>query len=339
MLKNQITHIIRHYVNLIVNKCIFEGNLTEYEYMIKFFQDKLGFLTYLDDIAKLIPEIVFSQLICLDYYSNPDIKKINLNDEKECKDFIESFIIYYGDFNKLIKEETKNNNNNKCNFFQYKFKPVSYFFKNDFEDSEIALLRNLRKSIINTFTPQDSDILTYFQTIIYKYFLEKSLSKDGDKTQKDLNLNFLGKLLLEVNIKNPDTKIRNICFLIDAIMTNYLNIQKDSEFDLLKFPRINVIINRLYIEKMHFHEGNIKEAINDIFEHFIISKFIISYMKYEFTDPEHYPLEIRYFITYTYIKISEELIIHNVFTAYIASITLKEIIKYLHFEKGFIGLK
>ena len=58
-------------------------------------------------------------------------------------------------------------------------------------------------------------------------------------------------------------------------------------------------------------------------------------MKYQVKDPEHYPIEIRYFLIYTYIKISEPYLITNPFSSYITSITFREIINFLKLEKGF----
>ena len=60
-----------------------------------------------------------------------------------------------------------------------------------------------------------------------------------------------------------------------------------------------------------------------------------NYIKYQVKDPEHYPLEIRYFVIYSYIKISENYLITNPFSSFITSITFREIIKFLKLEIGF----
>ena len=54
-------------------------------------------------------------------------------------------------------------------------------------------------------------------------------------------------------------------------MQKYFHIQNLPELDLLKFPRINIVINRLFMEKVMLHEKDIGEVVNGIFEHFIIS--------------------------------------------------------------------
>ena len=89
------------------------------------------------------------------------------------------------------------------------------------------------------------------------------------------------------------------------------------------------------IEKTYFYESKKKELANAIFEHFIISQFIYNYIKYQIKEPEHYPLEIRYFIIFSYLKISEDFLKTNPFSAYITCIALKEIINFLKLEKGF----
>ena len=74
---------------------------------------------------------------------------------------------------------------------------------------------------------------------------------------------------------------------------------------MLKFPRLNILINRIFIGKPKFKEDSPKEVINAIFEHFIVSQFLVNYIKYQVTDIEHYPIEIRYFVIFSYIKISK----------------------------------
>ena len=333
--KNQITPIIIHCLNLIVNKFIFESNLTDYEYLLKFFLDNSESCSDIYEIGKKTAEIFFVQLICLDDYKNPENKLTNFNDEKVAKDFIERQIINYYNINNFLNKSKENNDGNNYENFEYKDKPMIYLFKNDFKASTVHLLRYLRHAIINVFTPYDSNILNYFQIIVYNYFTEKLSHKNNNNNQSNLKLDLFGKLFLENHIQDVDIKIRNISFLIDILMQKYFNIQNIPELDLLKFPRINILINRLFIEKIVFHEEDIKEIINGIFEHFVISQFIYNYIKYQVKDSEHYPLEIRYFVIYSYIKISEELVVNNPFGAYITSITLREIINYLHLEKGF----
>ena len=213
------------------------------------------------------------------------------------KNFIESRIINYYYINN--NENNDDNNNNSDN---NEFQNILSLFKNDFATSTVHLLSQLKVEIINVFTPNDSHILNYFQTIIYNYFREKSNHIDNNKSKSNIKLDLLGKLLLDYNIKDAHIKIRNICFLIDIIIQKYFKIQYVPELDLLKFPRINIVINRLFEEKIVFNEEDNNEIINAIFEHFIISQFINNYLKYQVKDPEHYPLEIRYFAIYSYIK-------------------------------------
>ena len=59
------------------------------------------------------------------------------------------------------------------------------------------------------------------------------------------------------------------------------------------------------------------------------------YIKYIVKDPEHYPMEIRYFVVHSYLKISENYLTTNPISAYIICITLREIINNLKFEEGF----
>ena len=64
-------------------------------------------------------------------------------------------------------------------------------------------------------------------------------------------------------------------------MEKYFSIQNIPEIDLIKFPRLNIIINRLFIEQKNYLENDQKQLVNSIFEHFIISQFIYNYMKYQ----------------------------------------------------------
>jgi len=334
--KDEISPILIHCLNIVVNKFIFESNLTDYEYLLKLFLDKFTPCLDFNEIGKKTAEIFFIQLICLDDYKNPKDKLTNFNDEKVAKKFIENQIINYHKINNYLNKNKEKNDDINSENFEYKDKPMISLFKNDFIKSNIHLLRYLKNAIINVFTPYDSNILNYFQTTIYKFVMEKASHINNNKNKNNLKLDLLGKLFLNCNIQDADIKIRNISFLIDIILQKYFNIQNIPELDLLKFPRINIAINRLFIEKTTFHEEDMREVVNGIFEHFIISQFIRNYIEYQVKDAEHYPLEIRYFVIYSYIKISEPFLIsNNPFSAYITSITLREMIKYLHLEKGF----
>ena len=339
------TPIIYHCLNLIVNKFIFEENnkFNELDYILKYFAESIR----LQNIAKIknqIPEIFFIQLICLDDFTNKKNKNL-LKDDKAVKDFIE---IKVNEFLKLnIKNENESNNNNEKinNQANNLLEPekiedeILFLFNNNLDksiNSDVYLLRYLRNAIINVFTPVDSNILNYFETNINRYF-EKNSIFSGQKTDNvtDIKLDLLGTLFLNNNIQDVDIKIRNLSFLVDIILQKYFDIQNIPELDIMKFPRINILMNRMFMEKINFVEIDKKEIINATFEHFIISQFIYNYMKYQVKDPEHYPIEIRYFLIYTYIKISEPYLITNPFSSYITSITFREIINFLKLEKGF----
>jgi hypothetical protein len=90
--KNQITPIITHCLNLIVNKFIFQANLTDYDYLLKFFMDDLKSYSKVYDMSKKTTEIFFVQLICLDDYKNREDTLNNFNDENVAKYFIEKQI-------------------------------------------------------------------------------------------------------------------------------------------------------------------------------------------------------------------------------------------------------
>ena len=329
--KDKTEPIIIHFLNLIINKCIFDSNssLKDLEYLLKYFQDNNTYLQF-SRIKKQMPENFFVQLICLDNFKNND-KLINFNDEKIAQNFIENTITKYYDLSANYQKEESEDKNNKILNDDEKENPMIFLFVNDFNVSNIHLIRYLRNAIINVFTPIDSNILDYFENYINKYLNKDKYNKD----KNGFNFELLEKLFLNNNIQDVDMKIRNISFLIDIIIQKYFNIQKIQEFDLLKFPRINIIINRLFMEKSVFYESDKKGFINAIFEHFIISQFIFNYIKYQIKDPEHYPLEIRYFIIYSYLKISQDYLITNPFSAYITCIALREIINCLNFEKGF----
>ena len=332
--KDEITPIVYHCLNLIVNKFISEDgkSLSEMSYLLKYFQDNEGFV----DISQMkinISEIYFSQLICLDDFANEKIKS-KLKEENNVKEFIENKII---ELYKLNTDDDINLHleNLNINSQAYDIRHILFLFKNDFKESTLYLLRYLRNAIINVFTPVDPNILNYFQTYVCKYF-ENETIPNYDKTEKvDIKLDQFGKLFLYNNIQDVDIKIRNLSFLLDIIMQKFFEIQNIPELDLMKFPRLNIIMNRLFIEQNKFRENNKKEIINAIFEHFIISQFMYNYIKYQVKDPEHYPLEIRYFVIYSYIKISENYLITNPFSSFITSITFREIIKFLKLEIGF----
>ena len=328
--KDNITPIITHCLNLIVNKYIFGNNLSDLEYLLKYFQENCT-LIEISKIKKEIAELFFVQLICIDIYKNTD-KLQNFNDDKNAKDFIEKAIINLYNINKNTETEESENINELISTNNNEDNSLIFLFKNDFNTSTLHLLRYLRNAIINVFTPIDSNILDYFQIYIIN-FSNNNIYNNNNKI--DLKLNILEKFFLNNNIQDVDIKIRNLSFLIDIIMQKYFDIQNIQELDLLKFSRINIIINRLFIEKTPFHMSDKKELINAIFEHFIISQFMFNYIKYMIKDPEHYPIEIRYFIIYSYLKISEPYLIKNPICAFITCVTLREIINRLNLEKGF----
>ena len=65
------------------------------------------------------------------------------------KDLIENQIIDYYDINNYLNKSKKNNDVNNCNNFKYKYKPMIYFYKNDFKTSTVHILSYLRTAIIN----------------------------------------------------------------------------------------------------------------------------------------------------------------------------------------------
>ena len=146
--KNQINPIIIHCLNLIVNKFIFESNLTDYEYLFKFFLDNSESCSDIYEIGKKTAEIFFAQLICLDDYKNPEDKLSNFNNEKVVKDFIEHQIINYYNINNFLNKSKENSDDNNCDNFEYKDKPMIYLFKNDFKTSTVLILSYLRTAII-----------------------------------------------------------------------------------------------------------------------------------------------------------------------------------------------
>jgi hypothetical protein len=174
--------------------------------------------------------------------------------------------------------------------------------------------------------------LNYFETYVYKYFEPKIFQDDDEEAEFDIKLDIFGELFLSNTIQDVDVKIRNLSFLIDIILQNHFKIDYIPEIDLLKFPRLNIVMNRLF-EDIEFNATSPKEITNIIFEHFIISQFMYNYIKYQVKDPEHYPIEIRYFVIFSYIKISESYLLTNPFTSYITSITFRELIRFLELEK------
>ena len=337
--KDRIKPIVHYCLNYIVNKFIFDekNKLYELNYLLKFFQENERFVE-ISKIKKKISEIFFVQLICLDDFSKDKIKN-SLKEENNVKEFITNKIDEFYQLNLQIDNNTNNENINKNLYDEgnnHEKDEILFLFKNDFNMSSFHLIRYLRKAIINVFTPVDANILDYFEIHINKYLDNtNNIYNNQNSKEVDIKLDILGKLFLNNNIQDVDTKIRNISFLIDIILQKYFDIQNIPELDLLKFPRINILMNRLFIEKSNYSESNKKELINAIFEHFIISQFIYNYLKYQIKDPEHYPIEIRYFVIYSYIKISESYLITNPFSSYITSITFREIINYLKLEKGF----
>ena len=334
--KVRIEPIITHCLNTIVNKFIYEPNSNNNleEHIINFFSDNCKFLQ-ISKIQEQLAETLFIQLICLDNFKNPNDKLMNYNDERAVKNFIENIITKYYDINKNNNEhnEQKDLSANDNSYIDKKNEfNISFLFINVFNVSTLLLLRYLRNAILNVFTPVDAVVLDYFEYYINIYINRKSYI---NKNVKQVDLKILEKIFLENNIQDIDIKIRNLSFLIDIIIQKYFNIQNINEFDLLKFPRINIIINRLFMEKKIFYQDDKKELINAIFEHFIISQFIFNYIKYQIKDPEHYPLEIRYFIIYSYLKISENYLKTNPFSAFITCIALREIIIHLKLEIGF----
>ena len=335
--KGQLKPIIHHCLNLMVNKFIFEekNKLGELDYIFNYIKENEKFLN-LTKFNKKISEIFFVQLICLDDFANSKTKNI-LKDENKVKEFIEDKIV---EFYKLSMERDNNNEMINNNLYDEDNSNIGneilFLFKNNFNKETTHLLKCLLKAILNVFTPTDSNILDFFEITIDKY-IDKTNIFVNNKNENNLGikLDILGQLFLDNHIQDVDIKIRNISFLIDIILQRYFNIQNIPELDLLKFPRINIIMNRLFIGQKKYMDCSKKELINAIFEHFVISQFIYNYLKYQIKDPEHYPIEIRYFLIYSYIKISEPYLITNPFSSYITSITFGEIINFLRLEKGF----
>ena len=327
--KKPIMPIIHYCLNIIVNKFIFEKkeNYPQIDYFLDYFK-RFQMILEFSEIKNKISEIYFMQLICLDDFANNKIKEI-LKDEIKVKKFIREKITELNNLNKEHQNSNGNNNQTESNML--------FLFLNDFNESNIHLLRYLRKAIISAFTPVDSNVLDFFEINIKNYIEKnKNICNRENKQNIKIKLDKLKDLFFENNIQDVDIKIRNLSNLIDIIMEKYFSIQNIPEIDLIKFPRLNIIINRLFIEQKNYLENDQKQLVNSIFEHFIISQFIYNYMKYQIKDPEHYPIEIRYFAIFSYLQIiSEPYIKTNPFSAYIASITLKEIINFLRIEKEF----
>ena len=321
---NDIIPIVEHCIYLIVNTFIYKdkNEMKEIDYFRNFFDE----YSDISEIKMKILEIFFIQLICIDNFAGDKYKDM-LKEPKKVKEFIQNKI---GEFYELSEENinyNNNDNNDEANILS--------LFKSGIEKAEGYLLRYLFYAIIAVFTPLDPSILDFFESIINKYIENKGSENCESESEKKINLDELGNLFLKYNIKDVNIKIRNLSFLIDAIIQKYYNIQDIPELDMLKFPRLNILINRIFIGKPKFKEDSSKEVINAIFEHFIVSQFLVNYIKYQVTDIEHYPIEIRYFVIFSYIKISKNYIISNPFSAYIASLTFREIINYLKLEKGF----
>ena len=331
LFRRNLEPIIYHCLNLFVNKFLFhrKKSLPELKYLIKYYKEKEGNIG-MTEIKNQISEIFFIQLICLEDYADKKTKSL-LKDENSIKDFIENKIIELYKFN-LEKNDknNKNENDDLINLNPNENNDMLFLLENDFNEENLHLLRYLRKAIISVFTPVDSNILDFFESLNNYY--DKA---PFQSIKSNITLDALENLFLNNNIQDVDIKIRNITFLIDIILQKYFNIQLIPEIELLKFPRMNIIMNRLFFEKTDYLEQDKNQLLNAIFEHFIISQFMYNYMKYQVKDPEHYPIEIRNFVIYSYIKISVSYLITNPFSAYITSITYREIIKCLKLEKGF----
>ncbi len=135
-------------------------------------------------------------------------------------------------------------------------------------------------------------------------------------------------------IKYVNEKIKNICDLVDIIIKKY-NKNNTNEPDLVEIIRLNIIMNILGSVKKGKTDKNTKNLNNSTREHFCFSKFLYNYIKSELKEPEYYSIEIRKFMISKYFKISEIYLKENPFSAYITSITYKEIIKFLKLERGF----
>ena len=332
--RNRLKPLVYHGMNFLVNKFIFQDpkNKSEIYHLLEFFLEKKESIN-ISDIKDEIADIFFMQLICLDDFTDKQNKNM-LKDANKVKEFIENTIVQLYQLN-TEKDEDLNGPNivedhdPKEDFFLS-------FFKNDFNKEPGHLLRHLLKAIIKVFTPIDSNILNFFELKIKTYYAQKKdLSIKGNTKDTWTKLDQLGNHLLENNIQDVDIKIRNISFLIDIILQKYFNIQNIPELDLMKFPRINIIMNKLYTDKNPFIDRSKENLINAIFEHFILSQFILNYIKYQIKDPEHYPLEIRYFAIFSYLNLSESYLKTNPFSSYITAITFKEIIKCLKLQNGF----
>ena len=339
--KGEITPIIEYCLYSIVNKFIFENTnkLEEMDYFLKYIKKSAGF-SDISGIKYKIFEIFFIQLICIDDFAGGKYKDM-LKVENKVKEFIRNKIEEFYKLNENIIDDdsddinTISNINNAIDIDLINDESnILYLFKSGLDKKEHYLLRYLFCAIINVFTPIDPTILDFFESIINKYFEENDDSQ-SDEFEKKIKLDELGNLFLKYNIQDVDIKIRNLSFLIDIILQKYYDIQDIPELDILKFPRLNLLINRIFISIRPFNEGSQKQIVNAIFEHFIFSQFLINYIKYQVTDPEHYPSEIRCFVIYSYIKASKNYLISNPFSAYITSITLREIIICLKLEKGF----
>ena len=334
--KDEISPIIFHCLNFIVDRFIFDDKktLSQMKYLLEYFNDNSSAFNK-SIIQGNIFIIYFSKLICLDDSSEEQIKQ-KLKDEQSVKEFIENKITQLCELRELNTDDNSlNMDESNINTETYDINYISFLFKHDFNESKIYLSRYLRNAIIKVFTPVDQNILNYFQTNISQYLKNVINAKLTKEANIEIDLDKFGELFLNNHIQDVDIKIRNLSFLIDIILQKFFKIEYISELDLMKFPRLNIIMNRLFIEKNNFKKNNEQELINAIFEHFIISQFMYNYIKYQVKDPEHYPIEIRYFVIYSYIKISEDYLITNPFSSYITSITFMELIKCLKLEIGF----
>ena len=112
----------------------------------------------MNEIKNQISKIFFIQLICLEDYADKKNKSV-LKDEKSIKDFIENKITELYKFNMEKKDKNENND-------------MLFLFENDFNDENLHLLRYLRKAIISVFTPIDSNILDFFESLTKYYDID-----------------------------------------------------------------------------------------------------------------------------------------------------------------------
>jgi len=170
LFKQNIKPAIYHCLNLFVNKYLFHEKkcLPELKCLIKYYKEKVG-ITGMNEIKNQISEIFFIQLICLEDYADKKTKS-SLKDENSIKDFIENKIIELYKFN--IEKNDKNENEELINLNPNENNDMLFLFENDFNEENLHLLRYLRKAIISVFTPVDSNILDFFESLNKYYDIE-----------------------------------------------------------------------------------------------------------------------------------------------------------------------